>query len=415
MSNYTDNTKSELIAICKAKNIKGYSNKSKELIIQLLQNISPSVPQTDIVPPLTNAIENVVQPQSSIKENKKTRGQFYTVNNSYILDGLSGPSSDAKCIIEPFAGKGDLLEWVGKNGITLPIEAYDIEPKKEGIVQRDTLNNPPDYTDAWILTNPPYLARNKCEKKEIFDKYNTNDLYKCFITSITQQPSKCSGGIFIIPAGFFLSPRDLDVCCRNAFLSQYKLLLVKYFEETVFPDTTTTVVAFSFEKSPVLLTEQTVEWISMPSGEKRTFKMSAENDWIIGGDIYKLQVPVHIKIRRHVEGQTLKEGEQITAMTLCALDSGTQDGRICITYKEGYIYPAKDSSRTYATLCIQGRVLSAEEQQTICTQFNALIEKKRGETWSLFLPQFRESKEYARKRIPFELVYTIVLNIIAGL
>jgi signal peptidase I len=40
--------------------------------------------------------------------------------------------------------------------------------------------------------------------------------------------------------------------------------MVKYFEETVFPDTTTTVVAFSFEKSPVILNEQFVEWISLP-------------------------------------------------------------------------------------------------------------------------------------------------------
>uniref|UniRef100_A0A6C0HI18 Uncharacterized protein n=1 Tax=viral metagenome TaxID=1070528 RepID=A0A6C0HI18_9ZZZZ len=364
---------------------------------------------------MSNSAEEIQQSTSSNKTNKKTRGQFYTVNNSYILDGLSGPPSEARCVIEPFAGKGDLLEWVEKLGITLPIEAYDIEPKKEGIIQRDTLQNPPDYGNAWILTNPPYLARNKCDKKEIFDKYDTNDLYKCFILSITQQPIPCSGGILIIPAGFFLSPRDIDVCCRNAFLSRYKLLLVKYFEETVFPDTTTTVVAFSFVKSSVLLTEQTVEWISMPSGQKRAFKLTAENDWIIGGDIYNLPVPSHIKIRRHVAGQASKPGEQITYMTLCALDSGTQDGRIRLEYKEGYIYPAKDSSRTYATLCIQGRTLSVAEQQTVCTQFNALIEKKRTETWSLFLPQFRESKEYARKRIPFELVYTIVLHIIANL
>lgn len=80
MSNYSDNTRSELIAICKAKNIKGYSNKSKELIIQLLQNISSSYMQ----PTSINAIENVVQPQSSIKENKKTRGQFYTVFSNYL-------------------------------------------------------------------------------------------------------------------------------------------------------------------------------------------------------------------------------------------------------------------------------------------------------------------------------------------
>ena len=346
------------------------------------------------------------------KEGKKMKGQFYTVNSSYILDGLSMPPKSARCVIEPFAGKGDLLEWLVKNNNTLPLELYDIDPKKEGVVSRDTLMYPPNYKDSWILTNPPYLARNKSDKKEIFDKYDTNDLYKCFITSLTQQ-EQCAGGIFIIPAGFFLSPRDLDVRCRNDFLSKYKLLKVKYFEETVFPDTTTTVVAFAFEKSPVLLTEQSVEWISLPSGDKRIFKMTKDNDWIIGGDIYKLSVPTGVKVRRHVEGQKLKDGEQRTSITLCALDSGTKDGRICLEYKEGYVYPAKECSRTYATLCVQGKTLSAEDQKKICDEFNTLVEKKRTETWSLFLPQYRESKEYARKRIPFELAYTIVLHLIS--
>lgn len=369
---------------------------------------------------------------------KKTRGQFYTVNHSYILEGLPYPSSientvghrdeitpDIRRIMEPFAGTGELLEWIRHNyanhHITIPpIEAYDIDPKKEGILTRDTLMSPPDYTDAWILTNPPYLARNKCATKEIFDKYNTNDLYKCFITSITQQPSPCAGGILIIPAGFFLSPRDIDVRCRHEFMTKYKLLKVKYFEETVFPDTSTTVVAFAFEKAsgpgpggaPGPLVEQQVEWISMPSGNTRVFTMSAVNNWIIGGDIYNLSVPDNIKIRRHVDGSPLKEGEQQTYMTLCALDSGKTGGNLCLEYKEGYIYPAKDCSRSYATLRIQGRVLSAAEQVQICADFNTLIEQKRAETWSLFLPQYRESKEYARKRIPFELAYTIVSHLV---
>jgi len=359
---------------------------------------------------LNTILASIPKPDQTAKTGKKMKGQFYTVNSSYILDGLPMPDKTARRIIEPFAGKGDLLDWLAKKGNKLPIESYDIDPKKEGVVQRDTLLNPPTYKDSWILTNPPYLARNKCQTKEIFDKYDTNDLYKCFIQSLTRQDA-CAGGIFIIPAGFFLSPRDLDLRCRNDFLTKYRLLKVKYFEETVFPDTTTTVVAFAFEKSPTLLEEQTVEWISMPSGNKRTFRMSKENNWIIGGEIYNLPVAAGIKIRRHVEGQKLKDGEQMTSMTLSALDSGTKDGRICLEYKEGYAYPAKECSRTYATLCVQGRKLSAEEQKKICLEFNALIEKKRSETWSLFLPQFRESKEYARKRIPFELAYTIVQHL----
>ena len=356
-------------------------------------------------------INEVILEIPNHSKEKKMKGQFYTVNSSYILDGLSIPA-DVRCIIEPFAGKGDLLDWLVQNKNTFPVEMYDIDPKRDDVIQRDTLINPPNYKDAWILTNPPYLARNKCDKKDIFDMYDTNDLYKCFITSLTKQ-EQCAGGIFIIPAGFFLSPRDLDVRCRNNFLSKYKLLKVKYFEETVFPDTTTTVVAFAFEKSPVLLEEQYVEWISLPSGDTRVFKMSKDNDWIIGGDIYNLSVPVGVKVRRHVEGQKLKDNEQRTSMTLSALDSGTKDGRICLEYKEGYVYPAKECSRTYATLCIQGKTLSSEEQQKICVEFNNLVEKKRNDTWSLFLPQYRESKEYARKRIPFELAYTIVLHLIS--
>ena len=142
--------------------------------------------------------------------------------------------------------------------------------------------------------------------------------------------------------------------------------------------------------------------------------MSREHNWIIGGDIYSLSIPKDIKIRRHVEGQELKENEQQTYMTLNALDSGLKDGRISLEYKQGYIYPAKDCSRTYATLRISGINLSEEEQVDLCTRFNKFIEKKRKETWSLFLPQFRESKEYARKRIPFELAYNIVLHLLQG-
>jgi hypothetical protein len=309
------------------------------------------------------------------------------------------------------------VEWVRQSGSTLPIELYDIEPKTKYAVVRDTLMDPPSYNDSWIITNPPYLARNKCEAKDVFDKYDTNDLYKCFITSLTQQKEGCVGGIFIIPAGFFFSPRELDVRCRSEFLSKYKLLKVKYFEQKVFPDTTTTVVAFAFEKSPVELTQQLVEWISMPSGKTHVFQMNKTDDWIIGGDIYKLPVHADISIRRHVEGHVAKKkDEQTTFMTLNALDSGTKDGgRICLEYKKDYVYPAKDCSRTYATLCIAGlpAPLTAEEQEKLCADFNEMVDKKRAETWSLFLPQFRESKEYARKRIPFELAYTIVQHLLS--
>ena len=350
---------------------------------------------------------------------KKSRGQFYTTNSSYILDGMPGPPvqkiGGIRCIIEPFAGKGDLLDWVRQSGYgNIPIEAYDIDPKRPDIVQRDTLTHPPDYRDTWVLTNPPYLARNKSSHKEIYDQYETNDLYKCFLHSVVDQDT-CVGGIFIIPAGFFFSPRDIDVRCRHSFMSKYRITYVRYFEETVFDDTTTTIIAVAFEKSAGLetMTEQSVLWEVFPTKQKKTFCMSAEKNWIIGGDIYHLPIPTDIKVRRHVEGTPLRTDEQQTFMTLNALDSGTQSGRIQMEYKDGYVYPAKDCSRTYATLRISGKTLSEEEQIEICRLFNEFLETKREEYWSMFLPQFRESKEYARKRIPFELAYRIVLYVIS--
>ena len=77
-------------------------------------------------------------------------------------------------------------------------------------------------------------------------------------------------------------------------------------------------------------------------------------------------------------------------------------------YKDNYVYEGKDCSRTFATIIIVGKKLSKQEQIILCQRFNEFLDRKREETWSLFLPQYRESKEYARKRIPFELAYTII-------
>lgn len=342
---------------------------------------------------------------------KQKNGQFYTTRCAYILDGLALPPPDIRCLMEPFAGQGDLLEWVRSVGYGGPIESYDIDPKRNDIVQRDTLLDPPDYTNAWVLTNPPYLARNKSSSKTVYDNYGSNDLYKCFLLSISI-PAVCRGGVCIVPAGFFFSPRDIDTRCRDYFMRSYRITGVRYFEEAVFDDTSTTVVAIAFEKSEALLTEQTVQWTFLPLNIQREFHTSASTGWIVGGELYTLPVPACISVRRTVVGQPLKPGEQQTHMTLRAVDSGTTTGRISLDYKSGYIYPAKECSRSYATIRITGLTLSDDDQESLCREFGEFLEEKRHQLSSLFLPQFRESKEYARKRIPFELAYRIILTLL---
>tara|TARA_B110000881_G_C18178068_1_gene318743 strand:- start:109 stop:537 length:429 start_codon:yes stop_codon:yes gene_type:complete len=137
--------------------------------------------------------------------------------------------------------------------------------------------------------------------------------------------------------------------------------------------------------------------------------MKKQNKWIIGGDIYNLKTKPDVKISRFVKdrGHT-----NTTNLTLHALDSGTASGRIQMKYEKDYVYQGIDTSRTFATLCIKGQELSEDEQIEIAKQFNKFLESRRKRDWSLFLPQYRESKEYARKRIPFDLAYKIVSNLL---
>lgn len=45
---------------------------------------------------------------------KKSLGQFYTTNYEYILQNIFIPDNVVN-IIEPFAGNGDLLNFIEKN------------------------------------------------------------------------------------------------------------------------------------------------------------------------------------------------------------------------------------------------------------------------------------------------------------
>ena len=71
----------------------------------------------------------------------------------------------------------------------------------------------------------------------------------------------------------------------------------------------------------------------------------------------------------------------------------------------------KLSSRTYATLVIEPKI-SVEKQKKLVEKFNNYMKELRNKYNSLFLTNYRESKDIARKRISFDLVYNVVENIL---
>ena len=122
-------------------------------------------------------------------------------------------------------------------------------------------------------------------KKNIFNKYNTNDLYKCFIQILIN--SKCLGGIIIIPLNFICSIRKADIELRENFIKKYNISIINIFEEQVFDDTSYSICSFQFSAK-----DDTIENISdcyiYPSNKQISFVLNTYNNYTIGGEIYNL-------------------------------------------------------------------------------------------------------------------------------
>ena len=359
--------------------------------------------------------------ESKEKENKKNLGQYFTKHYEYILQDMSIPNNVVN-IIEPFAGDGDLLNFVNKNKIqeikNYIIELYDIDPKHNNIKKQDTIKDPPAYSNKFIITNPPYLARNKSKDKKLFDKYDVNDLYKCFIMELINNSQKPIGGIIIIPLNFWSSIRLNDISLRKAFLEKYDVLQINIFEENVFDDTSYTVCSFQFTlkqtQQPTANSNNinNIKITIYPSNHKMEIQLNDNNNYMIGGEIYKLLSKNNYKISR----LTSKNKEKLNTNIIVKCIDDNENSKIGLTFESDndklYIdNTPNQSSRTYATLIITPSI-SLEKQKNLVNKFNKYLNNYRKKYNSLFLTNYRESKDIARKRISFDLVYLIVENIL---
>jgi len=360
--------------------------------------------------------------------NKKSLGQFFTKNYEYILQTMLIPEN-VEIIIEPFTGDGDLLHFLKNNNKNkYKLECYDIEPKHSYIIKQDTIQNPPNYNNKFVFTNPPYLARNKSSNKLLFDKYDVNDLYKCFIKEIIKNPTL--GGIIIVPLNFWSSIRKNDIVLRKVFLEIYNITIINIFEEQVFSDTTYTICSFQFtkkssknnttESNSIFTTtksiiDNTINITLYPSKTKIQTILNDNNNYMIGGEIYNLITKNKYKITRLTSKNKNKQNTNI--IVKCIDDN--KDSKIGLTYEENsnnlYIDETENqSARTYATLIIEP-CIDINIQKLLVLKFNTYLNKKREKYSSLFLTNYRESKDIARKRISFDLVYLIVEYILDNL
>ncbi len=334
-------------------------------------------------------------------DNKKLLGKFMTTNYKYILQNMI-ILENIKMVIEPFCGNGDLLNFIDKKKYN--IECYDIEPVEDYIIKQDTIDNPPSFKDKYIITNPPYLARNKSYNKQLFDKYKVNDLYKCHIQElISNNPL---GGILIVPLNFWSSIRVNDIKLRGKFLEMFNIKLINIFEEKVFDDTNYTICSFQFELKETNK-DNKININIYPSKKRLKVVLNKNNNYTIGGEIYNLKKSKIYDITRITKDNIEKSNTNI--LVKC-IDDNSQNKIGLKIVDDNNIYVDNTpnlSARTYASLIITPK-LDIEKQKILVNKFNKYLNDKREKYHSLFLTNYRESKDIARKRISFNLVYKII-------
>lgn len=347
---------------------------------------------------------------------KKELGQFFTKNSKYILNSLYSilPFDHNIIVVDPFAGEEDLLKYVKKNRSNAETIAYDLDPKTENSILRNSLLDPIDLEGKWVITNPPYLAKNKTKEKTPFLKYKTDDLYKCSLKMIGGfcGNSPCEGGIVIIPLNFFC---DRDDTLRKWFLSKYVISSLRIFQERVFEDTNYTVCAFSFRKCENTMQRiKSVKFFPEKEEEKKEngFRLSESEGYRIGAPFFQ-RVRRHKNIKNRVRTERLVEvkpktsGYSITRLYLKAIDTGTQKGRIKLEINPRPHY-GKVSDRSFATI-LTSTPLTWSEEEEIVNKFNEMLEFYRKEYNSLILTNYRHSTaHYARKRIEFKTAFDMV-------
>lgn len=366
----------------------------------------------------TQNIENVNKEKNEAIIKKKL-GKFYTENYNYIFQGFILPEYSSVSFIEPFVGKGHLIQFL-KNYYhidlsSLNIQFFDLENHIQNTIVQDTLLHPPDYKNKYVVTNPPFLARNKSDKKEIYEMYGNDDLYKCFIKTMIH--GDVIGGCIIVPINFISSIRKNDIELRKMFLMNYKVIRINLFEEKVFEDTDYNVIAIQFEKRNENDDSFKIPIYIYPDNIFKEFEISEQTHWMIGGELYHLDSNEQYEIKRVFEKESKAEEEIITQpnnrIFLYALDDGFEK-RIRLEYvpNETPLFVGKESDRTFASFHILP-MLTEEKQRKLIEKFNSFLEENRTKYHSLFLTNYRESKFTARKRISFQLVYTILKHLLS--
>lgn len=328
--------------------------------------------------------------------------KFYSNNESLITTEMKNEIykhvNETTTIIEPFYGNGELIKQFKLDDYKY--KYYDIvEPKNipDNFEIKDTLLNNVLINDSFVITNPPYLAKNKMNN-EMKEKYkcklnsNINDLYQIFIHQLIDV--QVIGGILILPINFIFGKTTSNIF--KCFNEKYKLIYLNIYENQTFEKTTQTVVSLMFVKT-------SDKNITVKLFRDKVIDISDKYEYIIS-TTFESYFPIikHIDITRYYN---IKNNVVPTHIRISLIDNSKT---IHASYNE---IPTehKVSDRAYLNICLDKDIYSKIDERVVVNEFNKLINQYRNETFSLNLTSYRE---FNRKRLTFDEAYILINHII---
>ena len=366
--------------------------------------------------------------------------QHYSISKE-LIDDLNIKIFKDKEIIEPFVGDGDLLKLLNLNYKN--IKTYDIIYKNNipNFTQMDTLLNNVLKSDKYVITNPPYLAKNKMSK-ELKERYKhlinneINDLYQIFINQMIQKPIK--GGLIIIPINFLIGKESEKI--RNKFLNIYNIIHVNIFEKKMFEYTSQSVITLLFMNKYENANQLQNQNMNMNVNQNMNINdnqlnqnqnMNINDNQLnqnqnmnqnqysinlylplqtiknINSDILNLTIQNYFKPINDIQFKryyNIPNNYKPTHIKINLIDPNNNTYALAEYSNE--IIEHKISDRTFIYICIPDNIKFDDElERIVIDKYNQLLINYRNETYSLCLSSYRES---SRKRLTFEEAFYIL-------
>ena len=160
-------------------------------------------------------------------------GAFHTTGSCWLNSVVSEfiVSTNLRRAVDPFAGKGDMLNLVVRE-LSMQKSGYDID-ESTGWEVNDSLVSIPRSPGSICITNPPFLAKHSARRKSMwpmvgryYERYGRNDLYEI---ALDRCLASFGHVVAILPETFLHSAYSKDRCERIMVLEENP------FDDTTFP------------------------------------------------------------------------------------------------------------------------------------------------------------------------------------